>query len=80
MGKQHAADYADGGNLLSTSNRVRQEELRIGHALREIRDDELYANDGHATFDVFLEKEYGMSPETANSMIRAAEADQASRN
>lgn len=69
-------DYADGGDLLSITNRARQEELRIGRHLREVRDDELYIEDGHSTFEEFLSKEIGMSPEIADSMINAAEADE----
>jgi hypothetical protein len=72
--------YADGGDLLSTSHRVVSEEMRIAGYLREVRDGQLYTEDGYADFKDFCERGIGMPIQTANSMIGSLIGSEVSRN
>lgn len=72
--------YQDGGNLLATSHRVHSEELRIAEYLKEIRDGQLYTEDGYETFAAFCEGEFGMPVRTALGLIGSLGASQASLN
>lgn len=47
----------------------RERRAEIGAALREIRDDELYLQDGHLEFGEFCVKEFGLSLRQAEQLI-----------
>ncbi len=49
-----------------------EDRFAAGDALREIRDSRLYRQE-HPTFEVFCEKEYGVSRSRAYRLIEAAE-------
>jgi hypothetical protein len=53
-----------------------EEFVKVGLALKEIRDDRLYEADGHKTFDAYLKSrgnEFGIQKRYANDLIGSAE-------
>ena len=51
--------------------------FRIGLALKEIRDDELYREEGLETFEKYCRTTFDLAPREALDMIRMSEARQA---
>ncbi len=47
--------------------------VRIGYALRKIKDEELYKNDGYSTLSEFAKKEYGLSASTVSRFMEINE-------